>query len=92
MQEVPWLAPGEQVLSFTVTFGPGSVDATSDLTLQAQTIGPNAAGVAGSLLAAWIAGGVVGNTYLVTFSWVTNSTPVGRQDSRSFNVVCVAVL
>jgi hypothetical protein len=90
--KVPWLAPGEQVISLTVTFGPGSVSTTQDLTLVDTQITANATGVAQSLIIGWIAGGLAGNTYLVTYTWITNSTPVGRTDSRSMNIVCVAAL
>ncbi len=89
---VPWLAPGEEVIGLTITLGVGSVSGTSDLTLVDSTITANSAGVVASLLTAWISGGVAGNTYLVTFNWVTNSTPVERQDSRSMNINCVATL
>jgi hypothetical protein len=89
---VPWLAPGEEVITLFMTLGVGSVSGTNDLMLVDQQITANATGIPQSLLTAWISGGIAGNTYLVTFSWLTNSTPVGRQDSRSMNILCVATL
>lgn len=89
---VPWLAPGEEVISLTVTFGPGSVSNTQDLVLVTTQITANATGIPQSLVIGWISGGLLGNTYLVTFTWTTNSTPVARTDSRSMNIVCVTAI
>lgn len=75
----PWLAPGEQVVSLTVT-------PDSGLTLQSSSIGTNASGVAGALLIAWLSGGVAGTSYNVKFAFTTNSTPP-RTDCRSLSVV-----
>jgi hypothetical protein len=89
---VPWLAPGEEVISLNVTFGTGSVSGTEDLLLVDTQITTNATGVPGALIIGWIAGGQAGNTYLVTFQWSTNSTPVSRTDSRSMNLMVVTAL
>lgn len=89
---VPWLAPGEEVIELTVTSDGGTPTGTTDVTILTTTITANPEGVPGSLLTGWIGGGVVGTTYLITFSWLTNSTPIGRQDSRTLRLVCVAIL
>jgi len=75
---VPWLAPGEQVVSLTVSADPG-------LTVQSSSIGTNASGVAGALLIAWLSGGTVGTTYNVSYTFTTNSTPP-RTDVRSMQI------
>ena len=78
----PWLAPGEQVVSLTVTADPG-------LTVNSSGISANASGVAGALLTAWLSGGTNGNTYAVHFAFTTNSTPP-RTDVRSMQIQCVS--
>lgn len=76
----PWLQPGEQVTSLTVT--------TSDsaLVINSSGISTNSSGVVGALLIAWLSGGVVGTTYNVRYLFTTNSTPP-RTDARSINIV-----
>lgn len=86
---LPWLAPGEQVVDLSVVAGPGSVSLTNDLTVILTQITANTTGVPASLLTAWLSGGIVGNTYEVTYTWLTNSSPVGRKDSRSMMVVVI---
>lgn len=72
----PWLATGEAVTSLTVTPDAG-------LTVNSSMIAANSSGVAASLLVAWLAGGTVGNTYNVRFTFTTNQ---GRTDSRTMPV------
>jgi hypothetical protein len=72
----PWLAPGEIVTSVTVT-------ADTGITAAAGTIGPNSAGIAGSLLLSMISGNTLG-TYLVHFLFTTNQ---GRTDTRSIQII-----
>lgn len=80
-QYQPWLAPGEQVASLTVT-------ADSGMTVNSSAIATNASGIAGALLVAWLSGGTAGNTYNVRYQFTTNSTPP-RTDSRSIQIQCV---
>lgn len=80
-QYQPWLAPGEQVVSL-------SVSTDSGLTVNSSSIATNASGVAGALLVAWLAGGVAGNTYNVRFLFTTNSSPP-RTDCRTLQIQCV---
>lgn len=72
----PWLQPGEYVTSLTVT--------SSDPALVINSFGivPNAAGVM-ALCVVWLSGGVLGKTYLVTFTFTTNE---GRTDERSISI------
>jgi hypothetical protein len=77
----PWLAPGEQVVSLTVT-------ADSGLTVSSSSINTNASGVAGALLIAWLSGGIAGNSYAVRYQFTTNSTPP-RTDVRTLQIQCV---
>jgi len=86
---LPWLAPGEQVILLNVTAGVGSVSGANDLAIGLQTITANEGGVPASLLTAWISGGVAGNIYIVTYAWVTNSSPVERKDDRDLRIVCI---
>jgi hypothetical protein len=78
----PWLAPGEQVTSLTVTADPG-------LTVSSSSISANSNGIAGALLVAWLSGGTAGTTYNVRYQFTTNSTPP-RTDCRSLSVQCVS--
>ncbi|TCG09385.1 hypothetical protein BZM27_06180 [Paraburkholderia steynii] len=75
----PWLAAGEQVVSLNVTADPG-------ITIGSSSIVPNAGGIAGALVTAWISGGTAGNSYAVHFAFTTNSTPP-RTDVRSMQIV-----
>jgi hypothetical protein len=77
----PWLAPGEQVVSLTVS-------ADSGLTVSSSSISTNASGVAGALLIAWLSGGVAGTSYAVRYQFTTNSTPP-RTDVRTLQIQCV---
>lgn len=79
-QYQPWLAPGEQVVSLTVT-------ADAGLTVNSSTISANASGVVGALLLAWLSGGTAGTRYNVRFQFTTNSSPP-RTDSRSIQIQC----
>jgi hypothetical protein len=74
----PWLAPGEQVVSLTVTADTGIV-------VNSSSISANASGVAGALITAWLSGGVSGSTYGAHFQFTTNSTPP-RTDCRSLQI------
>lgn len=74
----PWLATGETVTSVTVT-------ADTGITAGAGTIATNSSGVAASLIAAMVSGGVIGSTYTVHFQFSTNQ---GRTDTRSLQITC----
>ena len=87
---VPWLASGESVVSLTVTSDGGVPTGTGDVTIVDTTITANSSGVPASLITAWISGGTVGTVYTITFTWVTNSTPIAREDSRSMQITVVA--
>lgn len=75
----PWLAQGEMVTSLTVT-------ADAGLTVNSSSIATNSAGVAASLLVAWLAGGTAGATYTVRFQFTTSQ---GRTDCRAMPVKVV---
>jgi hypothetical protein len=89
---LPWLFPGEEVVSLSVTSDGGTPVGTVNVNIEAQTITQNMEDIPGALLTAWIGGGTVGTNYIITFSWVTNSLPIPRQDSRSIQVNVVATL
>lgn len=72
----PWLAQGETVTSLAVT-------ADAGLTVNSSTIAANSAGVAASLLVAWLAGGTANTTYNVRFQFTTSQ---GRTDCRAMPV------
>lgn len=74
----PWLAPGEQVVTL-------SVSADTGLTVTSSSVGTNASGIPGALLVAWISGGEAGTTYNVSYTFTTNSTPP-RTDVRSLQI------
>jgi hypothetical protein len=77
----PWLQPGEQVVSLTVT-------ADAGITVNSSGIETNDTGVEGALLIAWLSGGAVGTNYNVSFLFTTNSSPP-RTDVRSLVIQCV---
>jgi hypothetical protein len=76
----PWLEPGEQVTSVTVT-------ADTGITASAGSINTNTSSVQAALLVTWLSGGVAGTTYGVHFLFSTNQ---GRTDTRSISVSVVA--
>lgn len=75
----PWLQPGEFITTLSVT--------SSDPALVIDSFGivPTAAGVM-AICVAWLSGGVIGTTYLVTFIFTTNE---GRTDERSISIQLV---
>lgn len=87
---LPWLSPGEVAVELTVTSDGGTPTGTPDIVVDLTQITANSAGIPGALLTAWISGGTVGTSYLVTFTWATNSTPIQRVDSRSIQINVVS--
>jgi hypothetical protein len=86
----PWLQPGEQVLSLTVTSDGGTPTGSPNVTIVNTQIAVNSTGVPASLIQAWISGGTPGVTYGIQFVFTTNSTPVGRIDERTIALVVVS--
>jgi hypothetical protein len=91
-QYLPWLFPGEEVISLVVTSDGGTPSGTGNVNIEAQTITQNMENIQGALLTAWIGGGTVGTNYIITFAWTTNSLPIPRQDSRSLQLNVIQTL
>lgn len=88
-QQIPWLSPGEVVMTLSVTVSPSTPGQLTDLVVDLFTINTNAQGIPASLLTAWLSGGTPGQTYVVNYQWSTNSVPVARVDARDLNVIVI---
>lgn len=88
--KLPWLQPGEEVLNLTVSSDGGTPAGNPNITILETQILPNSAGVPASEVVAWVSGGTPGVTYILSYVFTTNSTPIQRVDERSIAIVVVS--